>query len=84
MISGCHVCGGSVTKQRVSVQNWWGDSFTIVDGVPAFACADCGEQYFDAETSLQLDRMRKKMGSLTPKKIIEVPVYEFPAMASRS
>ncbi len=77
-LSKCHVCGGKINQKIVSTENWWGDVFTIVEGVPAFVCDNCGEQYFDAETSLMLDKMRQKKVEIHPKRVINVPVYEYP------
>ena len=77
MLTKCQACGGKVVKRRVSVENWWGDNLTIVEDVPVFLCESCGERYFDAETSLLLDQLRKK-ACYKPKRIMEVPVYDFP------
>lgn len=77
-LSKCRLCGGKVEKHNVNVENWWGDTLTIVEDVPAWVCADCGEQYFDADTSIELDKMRSKAPS-KPKRILQVPVYQYKA-----
>lgn len=77
-LSKCHICGGRINQKIVSVENWWGEVFTIIEGVPALVCENCGEQYFDAETSLMLDKMRRKQIEINPKRVIRVPVYEYP------
>ena len=77
VLTKCQACGGKIVKKRVSVENWWGDNLTIVEDVPALVCESCGERYFDAETSLLLDQLRRK-ASYRPKRIMEVPVYDFP------
>ena len=82
-LSKCHVCGGKIKQKIVSTENWWGDVFTIVEGVPALVCEDCGEQYFDADTSLMLDKMRQNNGEISPKRVINVPVYEYPGKSLR-
>jgi YgiT-type zinc finger domain-containing protein len=83
VITKCHICGSKVIEKKVSIENWWGDTFIIVEGVPALLCENCGEQYFDAETSLMLDKMRKKSNTINPKRIMEVPVYEYPLESSQ-
>ncbi|KKM12771.1 hypothetical protein SY88_01425 [Clostridiales bacterium PH28_bin88] len=77
MLTKCQACGGNIVQKRVAVENWWGDILAIVEDVPAWVCESCGERYFDAETSLMLDQLRKK-ASYKPKRILEVPVYDFP------
>ncbi|MDN5345365.1 MAG: hypothetical protein PWQ18_1479 [Clostridia bacterium] len=71
----CPLCGSKVRPKKVRVENWWGDKLTLVENVPAWVCEECGEQYYDAETTLQLEEIRKE--HMKPKRIIEVPVYDF-------
>ncbi len=71
----CPLCGSKVRRKKVRVENWWGDKLTLVENVPAWVCEECGEQYYDAGTTLQLEEIQKE--HLKPKRVIEVPVYDF-------
>lgn len=75
MITQCYFCGGTPVPKAVTAENWWGEALVLVEGVPALVCDTCGETYFDAETSRQLDELRR---SPPPqRRVVEVPVYEF-------
>ncbi len=51
--------------------------FYIVENVPARVNVETGEQYFSPET---VERLQQKiLGSESPKRLIETPVYEFTA-----
>ena len=79
MVTRCYLCGGATEHRAVTAENWWGDQLSLVESVPAWVCQQCGEAYFDAETSLELDRLRQ-----TPPReirIVQVPVYPFKAVA---
>jgi len=75
MVTMCFQCGSPTVKKLVTVENWWGDTFTLVENVPAWVCENCGEQYFDAEVIKELDEMKKK--PLKAQRVIQVPVYEY-------
>jgi len=47
----------------------------MIENVPALVCVNCGEAYFDAETSRRMDRLIASPPG--PRKTIEVPVYAF-------
>jgi YgiT-type zinc finger domain-containing protein len=76
MLKKCALCNGKVVNKFVTAENWWADSLTLIENVPAFVCESCGEQYFDAKTSIILDQIRST-DRLKAKRFITVPVYEF-------
>ena len=75
MVMRCYLCGGPTERRTVTAENWWGDALALVEGVPAWVCRDCGEQYFDTATSEQLERLRA--APPTVRKTVAVPVYVF-------
>ncbi len=75
MVTRCYFCGGKTAPKRVTAENWWGENLFLVEDVPAMVCEDCGESYFDADTSLKLDRLREAPPE--PWKTLQVPVYAF-------
>lgn len=75
MLERCYFCGGRTVPRKVTAENWWGDSLSLVENVPALVCEQCGEFYFEAETCKQLDRLRRE--SPPPLRTVRVPVYAF-------
>ncbi|MBI2264536.1 MAG: YgiT-type zinc finger protein [Armatimonadetes bacterium] len=76
MVSRCLACGGKTSQKRIRTENWWGEEFTLVENVPAWVCAQCGEAYFDAEVCLALDQLRQNPPEV--KASLQVPVYAYP------
>ncbi|MHB8621160.1 MAG: type II toxin-antitoxin system MqsA family antitoxin [Chloroflexota bacterium] len=79
MVSRCYLCGGKTERRVVTAENWWGESLALVENVPAWVCQQCGEAYFEAATSRQLDGLRKAPPTAT--RTISVPVYPFADVA---
>ncbi|HUZ77220.1 MAG TPA: type II toxin-antitoxin system MqsA family antitoxin [Chloroflexota bacterium] len=79
MVTRCPLCGGKTELRRVTAENWWGDSLALVENVPAWVRQQCGEAYFEAETSRQLDHLRQAPPQAT--RTERVPVYPFEAVA---
>ncbi len=77
MVTQCYLCGGATKRQEITAENWWGEQLALVEDVPAWVCQQCGEQYFDAETSRQLDRLRQAPPPAI--KTVPVPVYSLRA-----
>jgi YgiT-type zinc finger domain-containing protein len=48
----------SVSRTGVRSAFWHGDQLVVVEEIPALVCEDCGEQYFDDQTVVQLDLLR--------------------------
>ncbi|SMB99059.1 YgiT-type zinc finger domain-containing protein [Thermanaeromonas toyohensis ToBE] len=76
MVTRCYLCGGKTVQRLVTAENWWGDQLTLVEGVPAWVCENCGEKYFEAEVCRILDAMREAPPA--EERIMRVPVYKFP------
>ena len=57
----CYFCGGRLKKTRTTYYSPLG---IIVRDVPAFECEQCGEIYFDAETSRKLDALVKNTAKI--------------------
>jgi len=56
------------------VEKWVNERLIIIENVPALVYEECGEKYYDAETSLKLDEY---LYETKPDKVIEVPVFEY-------
>ena len=75
MVTRCYLCGGTTERRTITAENWWGEQLSLVENVPAWVCQQCGEAYFDADTSRQLDRLRQSPPPSA--RTVVVPVYPF-------
>ena len=75
----CFYCGGRVTEKKVTVDFRWKGELTVIEDVPAGVCEQCGEKYFTADTSEQLDKLVKSRRKTAT---ICVPVKRFRKSAS--
>ncbi len=57
----CYFCGkGILEKKRVTVDFRWGDKLMVIEKVPAKVCNECGEKYYSAEVSREMERIIKE------------------------
>lgn len=70
----CYYCGGDVLEREVDVDFRWGGRLFIIERVPAGVCQQCGEKFFTASVSEDLDRLVK---SAQIDRMVEVPVKIF-------
>lgn len=75
----CYYCGGEVLEREVDLDFRWGGSLFIVESVPTGVCQQCGERFFTADVSEELDRLAQ---STRVDRMIEVPVKVFQKAAS--
>jgi YgiT-type zinc finger domain-containing protein len=72
----CYLCGGVLLTQDVTkIQMWKGELIGVVERVPAMACNQCGEQYFDAQVLEDIDNLFAQKNS--PSKNISIPSYTY-------
>lgn len=71
----CYFCKGTTIEQETTVDYRWGDKLIVIKNVPAEVCSQCGEKYFDAEVSRQMEAMA--LGKEKPHHTITVSVCEF-------
>ena len=71
-----HVWNEPLEERRVTYTLELAGRFFIVENVPARVNVETGEQYFSPET---VERLQAKiLGSESPKRLIETPVYDYP------
>ncbi|MBF7081572.1 type II toxin-antitoxin system MqsA family antitoxin [Desulfallas sp. Bu1-1] len=75
MVTRCFQCGSSTVRKLIIAENWWGDTLTLVENVPAWVCERCGEQYFDSDVIKELDKMKDRPPKA--RRVIKVPVYGY-------
>ena len=74
-MAACCFCKGTTIKQETIVDYRWGDKLIVIKNVPAEVCSQCGEKYYDAEVSRQMEALA--LSDEKPHHSITVPVCEF-------
>ena len=70
----CYYCGGQVTEQGITVDFRWKGQLYCFENVPVGVCEQCGEKYFTAEVSENLDRL---VQSPVVHRTVTVPVKNY-------
>ncbi len=54
----CYFCRkGILEDKKVTVDFRWGDKLIVIEEVPAKVCNECGEKYYSAEVSKQMEKI---------------------------
>ena len=61
----CFMCKGELTEKKVNYMVDLESTIIIIKGVPAKVCAQCGEQYFEDETSENIETIVNKLKDLS-------------------
>jgi YgiT-type zinc finger domain-containing protein len=56
----CEFCDGKIKHRRIRARFHYKGDTIYVDNVPAWVCARCGEQYFDAPVYKRLEEIAKQ------------------------
>lgn len=74
----CYICSGKLKKQKVDIARYWGKELITLNDVPALVCQKCGERYFEAKVSSQIDqKIQQVLKRKTSLQKIDVPVVQF-------
>ena len=77
-MSKCYFCGGNTEIKKLDIDFRWGDKLFVIQKVPVEVCTKCGERYYSAKVSHKIDKLVQEISKVKkPKKIIEVPVFNF-------
>ncbi|UOF90718.1 type II toxin-antitoxin system MqsA family antitoxin [Fodinisporobacter ferrooxydans] len=68
----CYLCQGEIEQKLVTVEREWKGKKIIIENVPAEVCDQCGERYFDAETTFKMEKI-KKATDFPQEQIISIP-----------
>ena len=71
----CEFCDGAVEQRLIRARFHFRGQTIYVDRVPAWVCANCGEQYYDAPVYKQLEQIARRSSRI--KKTICFPLAEF-------
>ena len=53
----CQACGGSLSREKVNLEDYQGGKLYIMEKVPAMVCEDCGEVWVPEETMHEFEKM---------------------------
>lgn len=72
----CHVCGSAEGQEKLVHEVFEIDGeFVLVENIPAFVCARCGEAVFSRETT---ERVRKLVhGEHRPLRSVRLNVFSY-------
>jgi YgiT-type zinc finger domain-containing protein len=76
----CSFCDGELKERLVQHEYRWEGNLFVFEDVPARVCRQCGEKYFDAAVVKAMERA--VLGKLRPKRVLQVPVYEYAEVAA--
>jgi YgiT-type zinc finger domain-containing protein len=71
----CEFCEGKIEQRVVQARFHFKGQIVFIDGVPAWVCVKCGEQYFDAPVYKRLEEIAKHSDHI--KKTICFPLAEY-------
>jgi len=71
----CAICGGIQKEEITKLELWVDGKLIVIEDVPAKVCENCGEKYFSAKVSKQIDALLES--AVEAKRKLEVPVFSF-------
>lgn len=71
----CDFCDGQVAQRVIRARFHFKGKTIYVDGVPAWVCDKCGEQYFDAPVYKRLEEIARHRSRI--KKAITFPLARY-------
>lgn len=71
----CEFCDGGMKQRLVQARFRFRGDTIYVDGVPAWVCTQCGEQYFDAPVYKRLEEIARQRSHI--RKTICFPLAEY-------
>ncbi len=74
----CAISGGIQKEEVTKLELWVDGKLIVIEDVPAKVCENCGEKYFSAKVSKQIDALLESAGEA--KRKLEVPVFSFKAL----
>lgn len=68
----CYFCRkGVLEEKKITVDFRWGGKLIVIEEVPAKVCSECGEKYYSAEVSREMEKIATEENK---ERVIEVPL----------
>lgn len=71
----CDFCGGELREGTTELKLRIEGDLVICDNLPAQICSQCGEAYFSAQVSHQVDEILARRKALKPLRYETAPVF---------
>lgn len=71
----CEFCDGKIEYRIIQARFHFKHQIIYIDGVPAWVCVKCGEQYFDAPVYKRLEEIARQGNQI--KKTICFPLADY-------
>jgi len=71
----CEFCDGQVQQRTVRARFHYRGQTIYIDGVPAWVCTRCGEQYFDAPVYKHMEDIARHSDRIT--RTVAFPLAEY-------
>lgn len=72
----CAYCGGSAVQIKQVTRSFGkGAALLIIEAIPMFACPDCGESYFSAQTLHEIERIKALRKSVAVSRSVPVAAF---------
>ncbi len=78
----CAICGGYLEEKATKLEVWVDGKLLVIEDVPARVCENCGEKYFSAKVSKQIDKLLES--KIKAERKLEVPIFSFKALEAIS
>jgi len=77
----CKHCGCDTQEDVIRAAFWTDNGLIVVEGIPAWLCQQCGEQFFDEQITQKIEKLLKNPG-VEPERQIQISVYDLPRLQS--
>ncbi|MEZ4734563.1 MAG: type II toxin-antitoxin system MqsA family antitoxin [Caldilineaceae bacterium] len=71
----CEYCEGELAQRQVLARFRYKGATIYIEGVPAWVCRQCGDQYYDAPVYKQMERIAQQREQIHRR--ISFPLAEF-------
>ena len=76
----CNTCQEKLEKKLTTYSQWFEGRPVVIENVPAWVCAQCGETYYDPDV---VERIQIIIWSgQLPTRVVETAVYDLNAIAT--
>jgi len=72
----CSLCGSDKAQLKQVTRSFGkGSDLLVIENIPMWSCASCGESYFTAQTKYELDRIKALRKSIAKPRSVAVALF---------
>ena len=73
----CENCTVGLAQLKLVTRSFGrGAGLLVIEGIPMWSCASCGESYFSAQTMHEIERIKALRKSVAMARSVEVALFE--------